>query len=249
MVANLLSVKGRLRIIGELWARKKPEGIDETLADFATRRLGREAYEKLLDPMVSGIFAGNPENMSLESCFPRIAELERNYGGLIKAMIKIGREKKKEDKKTGAKKPKAGPAGPGGILTSFRDGIEELILSLEQNINGSILKNSEIINISKTNSHYELTTESGILDADILVFAVPAYNGAEIFKTYDREISGVLKTIPYSPLAVVAFGLQKSSVDNPLNGFGFLIPSRENRRILGSLWTSSIFPIREAPFL
>ena len=97
-MSDLLSLRGRLRIIGELWAQKAPKDQDETLADFARRRLGQEALDKLIGPMVSGIFAGDPEQMSLKSCFPRIAELEANYGSLIKAMIKIQKSKAKEKK-------------------------------------------------------------------------------------------------------------------------------------------------------
>ncbi len=243
-LSNFLSIKGRLRIIGELWAKKKPKGVDETIAAFATRRLGKEAYEKLLDPMVSGIFAGNPENMSLESCFPRVAELEREYGGLIKAMLKISMEKKKELKKSGRKTPKAGPGGPGGTLTSFENGLEDMVKALQMKIKGKVISGTEVKHISKNNNSFELKTTDDVIKADIAVFAVPAYDGAKIFKTLEPKISDVLMDIPYSPLAIAAFGMTKSNIDHSLDGFGFLIPSREKCRILGSLWTSSIFPNR-----
>ena len=97
--------------------------VDETLAEFARRRLGAEALDKLIGPMVSGIFAGNPETMSLKSCFPRIHELEQEFGGLLKAMIKLAKQKRAEIK---AGKQVASAAGPGGVLTSFVGGIQEL---------------------------------------------------------------------------------------------------------------------------
>ena len=94
IASGLLSVLGRLRVMAELFipGRVKEE---ETLAEFARRRLGREAYEKLIDPMASGIYAGNPETLSLRSCFPKVYDLEMKYGGLIRGMIKLQREKKR----------------------------------------------------------------------------------------------------------------------------------------------------------
>lgn len=244
-LSDLLSIPGRLRIIGELWARKKPENVvDETLADFARRRLGREAYEKMLDPMVSGIFAGNPEEMSLVSSFPRIAELEREYGGLIRAMIKIQKRKKKEKKARKDTGPEAGPSGPGGVLTSFREGLEEFIGYIEKGMKGPAVTGFPVESLEENNGRYILTGPEGKKEADIVVLAVPAYEGAKIMKKLESGISKRLNRIPYSPLAVAAFGGPKEDIEKELDGFGFLIPGREKREILGSLWTSSIFPNR-----
>ncbi|HKZ17006.1 MAG TPA: protoporphyrinogen oxidase, partial [Geobacteraceae bacterium] len=91
--SNLISWPGKLRLAMEPFIPGPPTGIDETLASFGRRRLGDEALRKLIAPMVSGIFAGNPETMSLNSCFPRIAELEREYGSLVMAMIRLARKK------------------------------------------------------------------------------------------------------------------------------------------------------------
>ena len=121
--SKLISWPGKARLACEPLVPAKRDGEDETLADFARRRLGREALEKLIGPMVSGIFAGDPETMSLQSCFPRIHQLEQEYGGLIKAMVRLAKEKKKERQ---AGKVVASAAGPGGVLTSFLDGIQEL---------------------------------------------------------------------------------------------------------------------------
>ncbi|HLO25245.1 MAG TPA: protoporphyrinogen oxidase, partial [Geobacteraceae bacterium] len=121
--SKLISWPGKLRLAMEPFAAKPPQDVDETLAAFARRRLGDEALRKLIGPMVSGIFAGDPETMSLKSCFPRIAELEREYGGLIWAMLKLAKQKKKE---IAAGKAVASAAGPGGILTSFRSGLQTL---------------------------------------------------------------------------------------------------------------------------
>ena len=114
--SKLLSVPGRLRVFGEIFSgrARKP---DETLAEFGTRHLGREAFEKLIDPMASGVFAGDARTMSLKSCFPRIHEVENEYGSLIRGLVSL----QKKARKAG-RKDTPGP-GPGGILTSFEDGM------------------------------------------------------------------------------------------------------------------------------
>lgn len=114
--SKLISWPGKLRLAMELFASKAPEGVDETLAAFGRRRLGDEALRKLIAPMVSGIFAGDPATMSLKSCFPRIAELESEYGSLIMAMIKLAKKKKKE---IAEGKAVSSAAGPGGYLLPF----------------------------------------------------------------------------------------------------------------------------------
>ena len=244
-MSDLLSLRGRLRIIGELWAPKAPKGQDETLADFARRRLGQEALDKLIGPMVSGIFAGDPEQMSLKSCFPRIAELEADYGSLIKAMIKIQKSKAKE-KVSG---PKAGPAGPGGVLTSFEGGLEDLVRALNHTLSNSIRLSTRVVRLEKGSQaespflvHVE--GESNPVPAEIVVSAVPSYTAAGMVAEIEPQASVILEQIPYSPLSVVCFGYRKEVIPISIDGFGFLIPNKENKKILGTLWDSSIFPGR-----
>jgi len=244
--SNLLSLRGRLRIIGELWARKPPEGVDETLAAFARRRLGAEALDMLVGPMVSGIFAGDPERMSLKSCFPRIAELEAQYGGLIRAMIQIQKEKKKEGN---GNKPQAGPAGPGGKLTSFSGGLEDIIDFLARALPGMVRTSAAVTGIEKVptgETPYLLHLNDGAetIPADVVIWAIPAYVAADLLGSLDKECGETLGQIPYSSLSVVCFGYKESAMPMPLDGFGFLIPEKEKKKILGTLWDSSIFPGR-----
>ncbi len=118
--SGLMSLYGKLRLMAELVIPGNARE-EETLAAFARRRLGKDAYEKLIDPMASGIYAGNPETLSLRACFPKVYDLEVRYGGLIRGMISLQREKKKK-----GSAEKVG-AGPGGTLTSFYDGMGELV--------------------------------------------------------------------------------------------------------------------------
>jgi oxygen-dependent protoporphyrinogen oxidase len=234
LTSDLLSLYGRLRVMYEFFA---PRGgsDDETLADFARRRLGKEAYEKLIDPMASGIYAGNPESLSLKSCFPKIFNLEEKYGSLIKGMIKLQREAKKSgNQKIGA--------GPGGTLTSFHDGMGMMVDSLKSSLGERLKAGNKVVSVERKNKGYAVHLSDGIVvETEILVIASPAYSAAEILKNLDRPLSSILSEIPYPSVSVVCFGYRKERIANKLDGFGFLIPYRERRKILGSLWDSSIF--------
>jgi len=243
--SDLLSWGGKFRLLFELNAEKGPD--DESVADFIIRRLGQEALEKLIDPMASGIYAGDPYKMSIRSCFPRIKELEQEYGSLIKAMIKIRRQKKAEGKASGKKSgPAKVSAAPGGTLTSFYNGAQTVTDALAQKLGKHLHVGVSVYGITRDHGSYQLFTSDHTYDADIVIIAAPAYATAEIVKDFDRQLSKALSDIPYPHVSVVCFGYRKEQVSHPLNGFGFLIPRIEERNILGSLWDSSIFPNRAA---
>ena len=257
--SGLLSIPGRLRIIKELWAPRTPPGVDTTLAEFARRRLGPEALDKLLDPMVEGIFAGDPAAISLESSFPRIAELERDHGSLIRAMMALQRERKKaarlETMPGGRAKTSAGPAGPGGVLTSFAGGAGELVGMLVNELGGQVRLGSEVVRIDPVDAgpdrppryRIEFAGPEGTpeqLEADAVLLALPAYNSASLLRHLDPDASALVGKIPYADVAVVGLGYNKDDVPHPLDGFGYVIPHSEGKRILGTLWSSSIFPGR-----
>jgi oxygen-dependent protoporphyrinogen oxidase len=234
--SNLLSLYGRIRILYEFLA-PKGEKDEESLADFAKRRLGKEAYEKLIDPMASGIYAGDPEAMSLKSCFPRIHELEKKYGSLIKAMIKLKKEAKRTGEKVGA--------GPGGVLTSFYDGMEAFIKALKNYLGDQMKIENRVVSIDKQGDNYIVfLSDNSKFEAEGVVLATPAHATSEIVKDFNRNLSKTLKGIPYPPVSVVCFGYKKERIKKPLDGFGFLVPKKEGRKILGTLWDSSIFPNR-----
>ena len=241
--SKLISWPGKLRLALEPFAPKPPQDVDETLAAFARRRLGDEALRKLIGPMVSGIFAGDPETMSLRSCFPRIAELEREYGSLIVAMIKLGKQKKKD---IAEGKAVASAAGPGGVLTSFRGGIQTLTDILTAELGNAVVKpGQKVLRISRGESvAYRVATEAGELEADAVILATPAYASAEILAELDTYMNHSLAEIPYSSMTVVCFGYERKKIEHDLQGFGYLIPKEEGMNSLGTLWDSSIFKDR-----
>ncbi len=236
LLSGLISPCGKGRLLYEILAPRATVE-DESLASFARRRLGKEAYEMFIDPMASGIYAGDPEKLSLKSCFPRIYELERNYGSLFRALIKL----QKEAKKTGRE---VGPS-PGGTLTSFFDGMETVIKTLREYLGERIRTSSKVVGLDQVNSAYRLYLENGeTVKSDAVVLACPAYETAEILKEMNRDLPGILNRIPYPPVSVVCLGFRIEDISHNINGFGFLVPYKEGRRILGTLWDSSIFPNR-----
>ncbi|MFO7765044.1 MAG: protoporphyrinogen oxidase [Pelovirga sp.] len=240
--SKLISWPGKLRLAGEVLVPRRHDATDETLAEFGRRRLGREALDKLISPMVSGIFAGDPETMSLKSCFPRIYELEQEYGGLLKAMVRLSR-KKRADIKAG--KAVSSAAGPGGILTSFTGGIQELTDAATDSLQGELISGQEVVRIEAKSGGFLLHLSDGCcLDADIVITASPSYAVATMIEEMNSPAAALLRDIPYAPMNVVCFGYQRERIARDLDGFGYLIPRGEGCHTLGTLWDSSIFSNR-----
>ncbi|MBI5240953.1 MAG: protoporphyrinogen oxidase [Elusimicrobia bacterium] len=238
----LLSVPGRLRVLCEPLIAAQLLEDDETVAEFARRRLGEEAMEKLIEPMTAGVFAGDPDELSLASCFPRIHELETRYGGLVKAMVRLRLERLRR----GARAEMS--AAPGGVLTSFDTGAQALVEVLAARCAKQLHLAAEVEGLGYRHWKFQLAVRvAGTrtqCEADAVVLAVPAYAASLLARPLDEVLAAELGRIPYAPVAVAAFGLEASSLGRPLDGFGFLVPRREQRRILGALWDSSVFPGR-----
>jgi oxygen-dependent protoporphyrinogen oxidase len=236
--SNLISWPGKLRMAMEVLVPRTSKS-EETLKEFAVRRLGKEAYEKLIDPMASGVFAGDPGTMSVDSCFPRIKEIERDYRSLIigLARLQLG------VRKTGTTdRPQAGPAGK---LTSFYNGMSELSDALANHLGHRLVLNAAVNSIVRHSGRYRLQLANGKeQEAERVILTAPAYAQALMLQELAPDIASLLNEIHYPPLAICALGFRREKVPHDLAGFGFLVPSREHRRILGTLWDVSIFPNR-----
>ena len=240
--SKLISWPGKFRLAAEMVIPKRQDDSDETLAAFGRRRLGGEALNKLISPMVSGIFAGDPETMSLKSCFPRIHELEQDYGGLIKAMLRLAKKKRAEVK---AGKAVASAAGPGGVLTSFSGGIQELTDGVAAALSGKVLTGHAVTRIEQKQDGFFLHLDNGQQhEVDMVVTAAPAYAVANMLDELNDKSSSILRQIPYATMNVICFGYQQEQIAFDLNGFGYLIPKAEGCNTLGTLWDSSIFSNR-----
>lgn len=229
----LLSMPGRLRLMKEPLIPRKRDRVEESIWDFAARRIGPEAADTLVSPMVSGVFGGDAHALSLEYCFPRMAAMEKAYGSLLKALI----AKKKENKAVSA-------AGPGGTLTSFDEGVGYLPRKAAEQL-GRVLLQTCVTRIFREGGAYRLETDTGAeILAEKVIVALPSYRAADIFRYFDPDIATALESIPYASIAVVCTGYRRERVGHSLDGFGFLVPRNEGRRVLGCIWTSSVFANR-----
>jgi oxygen-dependent protoporphyrinogen oxidase len=245
LASPLLSLGGRLRVLGEPFARKHPGG-DETVFDFASRRIGREAAAVLVDAMVSGVFAGDAHRLSLRSAFPKMAEMEQRHGGLVKAMLAKQWQRMKEKRSGASPAAAGGPVGPGGTLTSFRDGIETFVEALAAGLNGDVHLDRAARSLDRSDRRgWSVATASGgPVDAEAVVLAVPAEHAAPMIAPLDDTVAATLRRIPTAPVAVVALAYSVEAIGATPNGFGFLVPRGEALRVLGCLCDSSIFPGR-----
>jgi oxygen-dependent protoporphyrinogen oxidase len=245
--SSMMSTVAKLRMAGELFvpprkdlgrAAEEPD-TDETIDQFGARRLGRTFADTMLDPMVKGVFGGESRRLSLAAAFPRMVELEKDYGGLFKAMMKLARQKKKAGKsKT--------DAGPSGVLHSFTGGMATLIDAAVSALTGDPLAEirtaADVQTISPADDGWRVQTSDGEFGPfDAVVEAAPAHAAAGHLGHLDSVFAEHLAAIPFAPMAVVALGFKRESVTHDLNGFGMLVPTREQRELLGVLWTSSIF--------
>lgn len=233
LFSPLLSLRGKVRMLGEFFVKATADEIDESVESFVSRRVGREFHEKLIDALSTGIYAGDPTRMSMKSCFPKVYYLEKKYGGLIRGFLAAKREKR--DVKT----------QPTGVLLSFREGMTELVRALEEVLSSSIIKGKRVLGLTKSQSGYTLSLSDGVtVETEKVILACPAYDTAEILRDLDRELSKLLLKIPYPPLSVVAMAFKEEQIGFGTSLYGFLIPFRERRKILGTLFDSSIFPNR-----
>ena len=232
--SDLWSLMGKLRLLKEPFVGKGVK--EESIAEFVERRLGKEFLDYAINPFVAGVYAGNPEHLSVRAAFPKLYALEDKYGGLIKGMIRGGKERKlrAEQSKDRAK------------LFSFRMGMEVFPAAIATQLGDSVKTGCEIwdVRCESRNAfavHYSRGGERMVEHASTVVLSSPAHVVAGMIRGLSPSLSSGLESIYYPPLAEVFLGFRTEQVVRPLDGFGFLVPQKENRKILGTVWSSSLF--------
>ncbi len=233
---KLWTLGGKLRLFAEPFIGKA--GYEESIADFVTRRLGGEFLDYAINPFVAGVYAGSPSDLSVRAAFPKLYALEEKYGGLLKGALLGARERKKRGTKARAS----------AKLFSFRSGMGILTSTIARELGESIRFGAAVESVKRDGTsfvvNYSLNAklDSGIFDG--VVLSVPAFAAAAIVKSWLPELSSELAKIKYPPVAVAVLGYRREQVRTDLKGFGFLVPEVESRKILGTIWSSSIFPDR-----
>jgi oxygen-dependent protoporphyrinogen oxidase len=229
--SRLLSLRGRMRVLCEPWIPRRTDPTAESLWHFAARRIGREAADFMIDPMASGIFGGDAKRLALTHCFPKMAEMEAQYGSLFRAM----RAKKRQKKTVSA-------AGPAGTLTSFAEGIGHLCEVAADRLGDCLVLHTPVTNLVRLKDGYRVETDSdSTFKAHGVVVALPAYAASELTSGLDAPLSAALAAIPYAGIVVLCTGYRREKVKHNLNGFGFVAPRNQGVRVLGCIWTSSVF--------
>lgn len=238
LTSRLITLRGKIRMGLELFIPRRSDSDDESLGHFVRRRLGREALEKIAEPLVAGVHAGDPDTMSIKSSFPRFVELEQKHGSLILGMLhRIGEIGKMRSRVTvGGKKVT--------MFMTLEHGLSELIERLLMRISelggATFVKGRGAARVEKKGGHgYDVVMEDGsVLGVDAVVLAVPAYAASALVKNLEPVLAGKLLTIPYVSTATVSLAYDSADIPRPLEGFGFVVPKVENRRIMAASWTS-----------
>lgn len=236
VLSPLLSLGGKLRLACEPFVVPADPDADESVADFVRRRFGREALDYLANPLVAGIFAGDPDRLSLRYAFPRLHTLEQRHGSLLRAPMRRD------------KRPSATVPVRSRDLWSFAEGMQAVPDALARGLGPALHLGSRVRAIGRDGSEWLLRAGSGgygsIERHDALVHAGTAHGLVNLALDLDvdgSELLTKLKEIPHPPVAVVVLGFRRSDVAHPLDGFGVLVPAAERLDTLGVVFSSTLF--------
>jgi protoporphyrinogen/coproporphyrinogen III oxidase len=235
--SRLISWFGKTRMGLDFLLPAKHVNGDESLGSFVSRRLGREAYENLIEPLMSGIYAGDGDQLSLASTFPYLRDLETKYGSLARGALEM---RKKSNGKTvqGSRSAFLTPTtGLAEIVEALVAHLQSHHVDLRLNTNVQTLKRSNV-------EMWNVTLDTETLDADGVILATPAYVSGQLLASFDPELGSTLQSIPYASTATVSLAYHLSDIPRELDGYGYVIPRREGRKALACTWTSTKFPHR-----
>jgi oxygen-dependent protoporphyrinogen oxidase len=236
---RLVSWPGKARLALDLILPARPVNGDESLGAFIGRRLGREAYENLIEPLLSGIYAGDGDRLSLASTFPYLRDLELKHGSLARGAL-AARQRSGHD----------GDAARGwrSAFLTPTTGLAEIVEALVTYLQGhgvSLCLNTRARSVSRSGAGYAVETDKlSTLDADALILAAPAYANSALLSRLDPPLADALDSIPYASTATISLVYPKAALPRPLDGYGYVIPRNEGRAALACTWTSTKFPHR-----
>jgi oxygen-dependent protoporphyrinogen oxidase len=230
--SRLISWPGKMRMGMEALIPASAEPGDESLASFVTRRLGTEALDKLAAPLIAGIFAADPEKLSLRSTFPIFLDMEQKHGSILRSMLA---------RKKAATRPPQLP-----MFVTLRGGLHTLIDALTQTLDPQrVWLNRRILTVTRNQQRYRIELDNGEhLDADEVVFATPADQTASLIEAMAPNLAASLRSIRYVSTATISLGFKRSEINHDLNGFGFVVPHSERRSITACSWSSTKFTHR-----
>jgi oxygen-dependent protoporphyrinogen oxidase len=246
MTTPILGPWGKLRMGLEWFVRPGIGSDDESLAGFARRRFGRQAYDRLIQPLVGGMYTGDPERLSVRATMPRFVEMERSYRSLIRAALRERSAKGKPSSKGGS----AGSGARYGLFAGLRDGMYSLVEALASKLPaGTVRYGTRAERLEQGGGgRWRITGQRAgqpfAMDADGVIVAIPAKPAARLLAGVDHQLSASLDRIPSTSCAVVSLGYRRGQIGHALDGFGFVVPKVEDRQILSGSFSSVKFPGR-----
>ncbi len=237
----VLSLRGKLRVLKEPFVPSyEPDDPadppEETVAQFVERRFGPEFLDWIIDPFVKGVYASSPEILSMGDTFPKLTDMEDRYGSIIRGALAMQWA------------PKPSPAPLTRSIFSFSEGMGRLPKAFGDFLGTDAGTNADVIGCTRTPNGFRTALlfedETYYLHSRHVVLAGSATQASELLQEISPEAGGPLSEIPYAPIAVVSMGFARKNVSHPLDGFGLLVPTKERRKILGILFSSSLFPGR-----
>ena len=242
LTSPILSVRGKLRMLMDLVLPRKTDDSDESLAAFVRRRLGREALDRLVQPLVGGIYTADPNELSLKATLPQFPTMEREHGSLIRAAIRQGRKARSAERSASGARY--------GLFASLADGMDTLPKALAAALPPRTLRTGAAVRrISRPDPGKPWRVElldGPPIEAGGVVLTTEAHASARLIDGFDPELALQLRSIPYASSAIVTVAYRRDQVAHPLDGFGVVVPAIEGRSILAVSFLSVKFP-RRAP--
>ncbi|HLX95513.1 MAG TPA: protoporphyrinogen oxidase [Verrucomicrobiae bacterium] len=237
--SELLSAKAKFALLREPFVPRRRDGREESIAEFVVRRLNREFLDQMIDALVAGIYAGDPHQLSVQQAFPRLAELEARHGSLIKGQIFGARERKRRGEIARDRAPKF----------SFDEGLQVLPDTLAAQLGDSLKLNTPVTKLAQTGNGWHVVTANGDAEFGAVIYCGTAHKLAELEiigggAAQPRRPAEMFSEIRYPPVASVVLGFRREDVTHSCQGYGMLIPKVEGFRILGTIFSSSLFPNR-----
>jgi oxygen-dependent protoporphyrinogen oxidase len=235
LTTPLLNFRTKWRILTEICRRTSPPPSDESIAAFVRRKFGDELLERLVAPFVSGIYAGDPDKLSLRAAFPKLHEYETRFGSVLR----------------GAMKTRPPKGTPKSALCTFRAGMATLPLLLADKLADSYCSSSTVVGLRRTETGESPSfainivqgTQISTLSTGAIIIATPTKPAAEILRGISDQFATILGGIEYAPVAIISAGYRREQIQHQGNGFGFLVPRSEGLHVLGTVWNSSLFPV------
>ena len=237
-LTSLFSWPAKLRMAMDLFIPPLKGADDENLGSFVRRRLGREALEKIAEPLVAGIHAGDPETMSLRATFPRFLDLEQSHGSLIRGML----ARKREMQALGGAIHTSGR--PASLFMTLAGGLGEIVERLGAALGGVEVRlntSVEAVVPAPTGGWSVRVSGAESLEADAVAVAVPSWQAARLLEETDSKLAELLDTIPWVTTATVSSAWNRADVEHPLDGSGFVVARGEGRSITACTWSSEKF--------